>query len=136
MSRKNKRTNKKTFQETDTRTDFVESAGDTKSFCTEFLNSNPAGTVTSKNPLLVQSQKWHALAQSHEKSKVLGQCHYLEMSRWATNLRGENHRAGVDVLRKEGRLFLPAVPSYTFTLVMGMNIMIQQRDGRLPLCFC
>lgn len=35
----------------------------------EFLDSNPAGTITSKNPLLAQSQKWHALAQSHKKSK-------------------------------------------------------------------
>lgn len=45
--------------------------------CREFLDSHPEPTctITSENPLLVQSQKWHALAQSHEKSKALSQCH-------------------------------------------------------------
>lgn len=58
------------------------------------------------------------------------------MSRWALNLRGENHRAWVGLWRKEGRVFLSAVlPPCTSTRVMAMNIMIQQRDGRLPWCF-
>lgn len=33
------------------------------------FGQRPAATITSKNPLLAQSQKWHALAQSHKKSK-------------------------------------------------------------------
>lgn len=37
---------------------------------------------------------------------------------------------------EEGKIFLSAVPSCTFTPVMGMSIMIQQRHGRLPLRSC
>lgn len=51
----------------------VQSRGETKIFCTEFLYSDPklTGAITSKNQLLVQSQKWHAPVQSREKSKAL-----------------------------------------------------------------
>lgn len=47
----------------------VENTGDSQSFCWEYLhrNSEATCTITSKNPLLVQSRKWHAHVQSPEK---------------------------------------------------------------------
>lgn len=50
---------------------------------------------------------------------------------WRVRITGLELASG----EKRARYFLSAVPSYTSTLVIGMNVMIQQRDGRLPWCF-
>lgn len=96
----------------------------------ELLDSDPAGTITSKNPLLAQSQKWHALAQSHEKSKSARSVPLAGKS------QGEPPIFGVRLepvpREKRAGYVLSAVPTCSLVPVIGINIMIQQRGGRRP----